>query len=65
MEWINVKDKHPKLRQRVLCVFSNQIYIATDWVDWPDGSFSFKIPSLDLWPKCTYWMPLPELPKED
>ena len=61
--WINVKDKRPKLRQRVLCVFDNQIYIATDWVDWPDGSFSFKVPSLGIWPKCTYWMPLPDLPK--
>lgn len=65
--WINVKDKLPSSKQRVLCVFDNKVYVATDWLDWPDGSINFKIPELGRydWPKCTYWMPLPELPKED
>ena len=66
MEWVGVKDRLPEVRQRVLCVGSNgTIYVATNWLDWPDGTISFEVPELDRWVWCTCWMPLPEAPKEE
>ena len=42
-EWISVKDRLPNPhKQRVLVYLKNgSIKIASDWIDWPDGTVSF------------------------
>lgn len=65
-EWISVKDRLPNPhKQRVLVYLKNgSIKIASDWIDWPDGTVSFETMHNEYWEQATHWMPLPEPPKE-
>ena len=66
-EWISVKDRLPiPHKQRVLVALKNgSIEIASDWIDWHDGTVSFEVVPKTFWIHGTHWMPLPEFPKED
>ncbi len=63
MTWINVKEKLPKINQRVLVYQKDGVH----------GGYPIDIEyrdSLDFWSdqgiysEITHWMPLPEAPKE-
>lgn len=64
-EWISVKDRLPEINQNVLCFDANRVLFATDWLDWPDGTVSFYVPTFERHIWCTHWMPLPEPPEEE
>ena len=66
-EWISVKDRLPiPHKQRVLVALKNgSIEIASDWIDWPDGTVSFEVVPKTFWIQGTHWMSLPEFPKEN
>lgn len=56
MEWISVKERLPKIFERVLCWDGEYIEIRERITSNPDN---------DAFPNAyTHWMPLPELPKE-
>ena len=65
-KWISVQDRLPiPHKQRVLVALKDgSIEIASDWLDWPDGTVSFEVAAKTFWIEGTYWMPLPEFPKE-
>lgn len=65
-KWISVKDRLPiPHKQRVLVALKDgSIEIASDWIDWPDGTVSFEVKPKESWKQATHWMLLPELPEE-
>lgn len=66
MEWISVKDRLPIPREVVIAVLKNEHgkSISTVGIYWGNGSFSLCHFSNEN-ASPTFWMPLPEPPKED
>ena len=65
MEWINVKDRFPKLKNRPYLVYMDAYDDPNNSLEisWYDGEFHIpEYPELE--PSITHWMPLPEPPKE-
>jgi len=57
--WISVKDRLPDEMCKVLIITSNGSILVTSYN--PNGqSWRFRYPEA-----VTYWMPIPELPKEE
>ena len=76
MEWINVKNKLPELGQEVLCLcidsdpkYSPNYYIGQYGKDPETKEITFlewdNYCSDLVAVECSYWMPLPELPKQE
>ena len=78
-EWVNVKDKLPELKQRVLVYAVGKIdgFIGTNVIEICERYVQHMFPSSpgeEVWSspyqyfhtdyEITYWMPLPEPPKE-
>lgn len=56
-EWISVKDRMPPMYKNVLVYDPTDRMIDTDHTEDGDNFYYFE--------NATYWMPLPEPPKED
>jgi len=59
-EWISVKDRLPKEKQRVLVYHPDMQDADTGPISVQWGWICHK-----KWNDVTHWMPLPEPPKED
>lgn len=59
-QWISVKDRLPEAEQRVVIFDRGQFSVSylTAWGHW-------AIEQQDVMKEPTYWMPLPEPPKEE
>lgn len=63
-KWISVKDKLPERYKRVLVAFKNDmVTISMRTFEQYTGVFGFLFES--NYGPATYWMPLPEPPKEN
>ena len=63
LKWISVKDKLPERYKRVLVAFKNgMVTISMRTFEQYTGVFGFLFES--NYGPATYWMPLPEPPKE-
>lgn len=60
-EWISVKDRLPKDRQFVLAATYHCIFFC--YYRKESNTFVDRTDSFDI--RAPYWMPLPELPKEN
>lgn len=70
MQWISVKDRLPEIKQDVLMCFDSGNMAVGFWYD-GDEDITFWCANTDdgWYTDCDcmplYWMPLPELPKEE
>ena len=64
-DWIDVKDEQPKIRQRILCIPKRhkRVCIGTYSGQGSKGGYFAMVPnSLE---SIRWWMPVPEMPKEE
>lgn len=62
--WFTVQEMKPEVGATVLCYGEDgEMFVSDNWMDWEDGSVSFKKNGSGVWPKATHWQYLPMPPE--